>query len=349
MHYMGIDHHKQYSHITVLNEKGEVIKAERVWNSRQEVKEFLSGLDEEMAGVVEAGRSSYTMVDLMESLGVKMKIAHAEQVKAIAKAKIKTDKRDSWMLAHLLRMDLIPEVYRRSAENREDQRVLRHRVSYVRMRTQVKNRIYALLAQQREEVRQMADLEDDLFTARGMKVLQDLVLPGKDNEMLLSLLETLGHLDVKIKQSDALVRKIYHSSEEARLIKTVPGFGVFFSVLVSTEIAEIERFSTDSQLHSYAGVIPSTHASGDRLYHGRLVQRGNKWLRWAAVEAVWPAVRSDFDIRLYYQKRKKSKGANSAKVATGRRLLTIIYRVMKENRAYILYKREKHTAAFARI
>lgn len=30
MHYMGIDHHKQYSHITVLNEKGEVIKAERV-------------------------------------------------------------------------------------------------------------------------------------------------------------------------------------------------------------------------------------------------------------------------------------------------------------------------------
>ena len=150
MYYMGIDHHKQYSHITVLSEKGEVIKAEKVWNIGREVKEFLSGLDDESAGVVEAGRSSYTMVDLMESLGVKMKIAHAEQVKAIAKAKIKTDNRDSWMLAHLLRMNLIPEVYRRSEENRGVQRVLRHRVSYVRMRTQVKNRIYSLLAQQGE-------------------------------------------------------------------------------------------------------------------------------------------------------------------------------------------------------
>ena len=347
MHYMGIDHHKQYSHITVLNERGYVVKAERVWNIRREVKEFLFGLDDEVAGVLEAGRSSYTMVDLMESEGVKMKIAHAEQIKAIAKAKIKTDKRDSKILAQLLRLNMIPEVYRRSTENREAQRVFRHRVGYVQMRTRVKNRIYALLAQQGEEIRHMTDLEGDLFTSTGMKVLRELILPGKDNEMLLALLETLGHLDTKIKQSDTLVRQIYRGYEEARLVGTIPGFGVFFSVLVSTEIADIERFSTDSQLHSYAGVIPSTHASGDRLYHWKLVHQGNKWLRWAAVEAVWPAVKADFDIRLFYQRRVKRKGSNSAKVATARRLLTIIYRVLKEKRSYIPYKRKKHTAAFA--
>ena len=118
MNFIGIDHHKQYSHMTVLGEKGKVIKADRIWNTHKEVEEFLSGLDKEMTGVVEAGRSSYTMVDLMESLGVRMKVAHPQQVKAIAKAKIKTDKRDSLMLAHLLRMDLIPEVYRRCPENR---------------------------------------------------------------------------------------------------------------------------------------------------------------------------------------------------------------------------------------
>jgi hypothetical protein len=70
MYYMGIDHHKQYSHITVMNEKGEVIKAEKVWNVGREVKEFLSGLDDEISGVVEAGYSHYTMMDLMESEGV---------------------------------------------------------------------------------------------------------------------------------------------------------------------------------------------------------------------------------------------------------------------------------------
>jgi transposase len=346
---MGIDHHKQYSHITVLDEKGEVIKTEKVWNSGREVREFLSGLDDEISGVVEAGYSHYTMMDLMESVGVKMKIAHPEQVKAIAKAKIKTDKRDSKILAHLLRSDLVPEVYCRNEENREAQRILRHRVTYVRMQTQVKNRIRALLAKQREEVRQIVELEENLFKVSGIKALGSLELPGRDQQMLESYLETLEHLKGKIKLSDALVREILRSSEEARLISTLPGFKEFFPVLVSVEIADINRFDSPAKLHSYAGLVPSTHASGDKLYHGKLVRQGNKWLRWAAVEAVWPAVRSDFDIRQYYQRRKMRKGANSAKVATARRLLTIIYRVLKEKRAYIPYKREKHTAAFSCI
>jgi len=349
MYYMGIDHHKQYSHITVLDERGEVIKAEKVWNIGREVKEFLSGLDDEISGVVEAGYSHYTMLDLMDSVGVRMKIAHPEQVKAIAKAKIKTDKRDSKILAHLLRSDLIPEVYYRDKENREAQRILRHRVTYVRMQTQVKNRIRALLAKQREEVRQIVELKEGLFTVSGIKVLGSLELLGKDQQMLESYLDTLEHLKGKIKLSDGLVREVLRSSEEAQLISTLPGFKEFFPVLVSVEIADINRFDSPAKLHSYAGLVPSTHASGERLYHGKLVRQGNKWLRWAAVEAVWPAVRSDIDIRLYYQRRKKRKGANSAKVATARRLLTIIYRVLKEKRAYIPYKREKHTAAFVRI
>jgi hypothetical protein len=58
----------------------------------------------------------------------------------------------------------------------------------------------------------------------------------------------------------------------------------------------------------------------------------------AAVEAVWPAIQSDHDIRVHYERRKKRKGANMAKVATARRLLTIIYRMLKEDRAYIPYK-----------
>ena len=117
MNYMGIDHHKQYSHITMLNEKGEKPKSGRVANYRSELERFLDGSGEVKA-VIEAGRSSYTMVDLLDELSIDVTIAHPKQVKAIAKAKIKTDKRDSFMLAHLLRTYLIPEVYKRSRENR---------------------------------------------------------------------------------------------------------------------------------------------------------------------------------------------------------------------------------------
>ena len=348
MNYIGVDYHKKYSYLVVKDEEGHVEGRGTVNNTKEEVQRFLEPYHPGMA-VVEATRNWGLIYDWLDEVLDDVTLAHPLKVKAIAEAKIKTDKRDSKILAHLLRSDLVPEVYCRDKENREAQRILRHRVTYVRMQTQVKNRIRALLAKQMEEVRQIVELEENLFKVSGIKVLGSLELPGRDQQMLESYLDTLEHLKGKIKLSDALVREVLRSSEEARLISTLPGFKEFFPVLVSVEIADINRFDSPAKLHSYAGLIPSTHASGDKLYHGKLVRRGNKWLRWAAVEAVWPAVRSDFDIRLYFERRKKRKGANSAKVATARRLLTIIYRILKEKRAYIPYKRNKHTAAFARI
>lgn len=335
MYYMGIDHHKQFSHMTILDEEGSVIKAGQVLNKRRKVEDFLFNLkDQELIAVVESGRTSYTMVDLLEDLGVKVKIAHPLQVKAIAQAKIKTDKRDSKILAHLLRSDLIPEVWRRSESNRLTQRVLRHRMSYVRMQTQMKNQIRVLLSKQSEEIREMADLGKALFSKSGMERIRKIVLPGKDKNILDALLRTLEHIGGEIKRSDGLIKELYTNIQEAQWIITVPGLGMFFSVLVATEISDIERFSSDSKLHSYAGLIPSTHISGQRSYHGKLVHQGNKWLRWAVVEAVWPAVRADCGISMMYQRMSKKKGANAAKIAIARRLLTIIYRMLKEKRCY---------------
>jgi hypothetical protein len=59
----------------------------------------------------------------------------------------------------------------------------------------------------------------------------------------------------------------------------------------------------------------------------------------AVIEAVHPACVKDYDVRLFYQRRARRKAANIAKAATARRLITIIYRVLREQREYILYKR----------
>lgn len=65
-----------------------------------------------------------------------------------------------------------------------------------------------------------------------------------------------------------------------------------------------------------------------------ITKHGNKWIRWALVEAVWPAIRKDLGLRMYYDRLKRRKGANAAKVATARRLPTIVYRVLKQDRDY---------------
>jgi transposase len=315
-----------------------MVKSGKVANFRRELYKFLQGTGK-IKAVIEAGRSSYTMVDVLEDMGIETVVAHPKDVKAIAKAKVKTDERDSYKLAHLLRTNYIPEVHKRSQENRSSQRVLRQRAFYVGKQTSVKNRLRALLAQQGEEIRGEVARVENVFTAKGMKVLTGLALPEREAKMVGALLRTCRHLQDRISETNVLVGELYEKMPSARLIQSVPGFGVFLSVLVAVEIEDIRRFEDVSKLHAYAGVIPSTHSSGERSYHGKIIKAGNRWLRWAVVEAVWPALRADFDLKCYYERMKRRKGANSAKVATARRLLTIIYRMLKENRPYIPYKR----------
>ncbi len=338
MHYVGIDHHRQYSHLTVMDQHGRVLRSGRVANLQAEIERFLEGL-EALEAVIETGRSSYTMVDVLEEMGMAVKVAHPHEVKAIARAQIKTDKRDSEVLAHLLRMNMVPEVYRRSPENRRAQRVLRQRAFYVSAMTALKNRVHAFLAQQKEEVRQEAARETNIFSVKGQKMLLGLDLSREEKSLLAALLKTHRHLETRIEESTALVDKLYDEIREAQLIRTIPGFGKYLAVLVAVEIADLNRFADAAHLHAYAGVIPSTHSSGDKTHHGKIVRAGNRWLRWAAVEAVWPAIRADFDLRRFYERLARNKGANKAKVATARRLLTIIFKVWTEGRNYIAYRR----------
>lgn len=339
VHYIGVDHHKQYSHLTVLDEDGSVVKEGRVLNMRGEIGRFLEMVEEGSEAAIEASRATYTMTEVLEELGMGVKIAHPQEVKAIAHAWIKTDKRDSEILAHLLRMDMIPEVYQREKGNREAQRVLRQRAFYVASLTGVKNRIRWLLAQQREEMRLAAERYSELFSREGMKFLKALDLGGTDQELMGSLLKTYDHLAERIKESDHLVKRLHREMREAQLIDTVPGFATFLSVLVAVEIGDIKRFPRVGNLHAYAGVIPSTHSSGEKNYHGRIIKAGNRWLCWALVEAVYPALKVDHDLRVFYERLARRKGPNPAKVATARRLLTIIYRMLNEGRAYVPYKR----------
>ena len=295
MYFIGVDHHKQVSVMTVLDEDGQERKNGRVPNLRRDVDRFLEGW-RPFTAVLEAGRSSYVMADLFRELGGEVKIANALQVKAIAQARIKTDKRDSRTLAHLLRANLIPEVYQRGDGNRRAQRVIRMRAYWVCKQTEVKNKIRVLLAQQdvRSEVEKR---ESGLFSSKGLEFLAGLPLESREKEILKDLLQGYEEIQAHIKKSDGLVNALYGEMEEASRIDTVPGFAKTLSVLVAVEIADVKRFSRAADLHSYAGVIPSTYSSGERTYHGPITKQGSSWLRWAALEAVYPAIKKDLVLR----------------------------------------------------
>jgi transposase len=129
----------------------------------------------------------------------------------------------------------------------------------------------------------------------------------------------------RVSETDRLIKEIMAADRDCQLLKTIPGIGDFLAVLVKVEIGDICRFRTSSHLCSYAGLVSSTYSSGGRIWNGRITKQGNKWLRWAMVEAVVPAISSNGESRSYYEKIRSRKGSKVAKVATARRLLCIEY------------------------
>lgn len=332
MYYAGVDYHKRYSYIVIKDEQGRRVHKGMVDNTREEFHKFLQPYQPGKAAL-EATRNWGLIYDWLEEILDDVALAHPLKVRAIAEARIKTDKISADILADLLRSNLLPEAYVPDKKTRDAKNILRQRMFLVRVRTMVKNRIHTILDRHPEIVSKAPDVSD-LFGASGMEWLRGITLPGEDNRLLTCELELLEVLKQKVSQSNGTVNELGKGDNRAKLLRSIPGLGAFFSVLVAKEIDDISRFKGDKKLCAYAGLVPSTHASGGRIYHGRIVKTGNKWLRWAVIEAVPHAIKSDPELYTYYERIRIKKGKNAAKVATARRLLTIIYRVLSQGRLY---------------
>jgi len=333
MHYVGVDYHKRTSYVTVLNERGKLVKEGQIANSEEALTAFLEGEGEELSAVLEAGRTWPVMYDWLCELAGEVTLAHPAKVRVIAEAKVKTDRIDSRTLAQLLRMDWVPKAYVPGPVTREQRRRLRHRMFLVGIATMLKNRIHVLV-DRHPELSAQAQGWSDLFGKAGRAWLSELELAGEEAAILQADLELLAAVEAPIKRSDGWVSELARKDARARLLRTLPGIGDFFAVLLAVEIDDLRRFARPQKLCAYAGLVPSTYASGGYTHHGRITKQGNKWLRWACVEAVYPAIRKDADLAALYERLKPAKGANVAKVAVAKRLLTIAYRLLSEDRPY---------------
>jgi transposase len=320
-----------------VDSKGEIIVKGRLANKRKDFENFV-GKRRNIKAVVEAGRNWHIAVELLEGLVDEIKLAHPLKVRAIAEAKIKTDEIDSETLAQLLRADLIPESYLRTSEMREKQSILRLRSFWVRQRTQLRNRIHTLIDGQTEEVREGAKCFSDLFGKKGRKWLRELELKPASGSVLHGLLEVDDVLSNKIKESDQNVKALYESDQDCQRIDSIPGFGPFLSTLAKVEIGEISRFKSASHLASYAGVIPSTYSSGGKTRHGKITKQGNKFLRWCLVEAAIHCGKECQQLKKFYLRMKRKKGAKLARVAIARKLCLILFRVLSQKDKFHIYK-----------
>jgi len=155
-----------------------------------------------------------------------------------------------------------------------------------------------------------------------------------DSEILRENLELLEAFDILIKDAENEIKRFLGDDPRVTLLRSIPGLGPILAVVVALEIDDISRFSAAPKLAAYAGLVPSTYASGGKVFHGHLIHMSNKWLRWAFVESAWVALRSSPYCRAYFENRKRRKGFHVAIIALARRISEIVWHVLIEKRAY---------------
>jgi transposase len=330
MLYAGVDAHKKYSKVVLTDNHGITLAQASLPNNIASFQEFFNQACEPVKAVLEAGRTWGVIYDLLEGIGIEPVLANPLKTRAIAEAKIKTDTIDASTLADLLRADLIPVVHVPSQKVRAQKNLLRQRFWLVELRTRVKNRIHHIL--DRNHV--ILPPASDLFGKTGRQLLEQIALHTPDDLLLKAHLELLDYIQSQIGDAEHWVKEALEHHPEIAILRTIPGLGKILAALIALEIDEIGRFTRADKLCAYAGLVPTTYASGGKVRHGNLIPSCNRWLRWAYVEAAWIAQRTSPYCHSYFERIKRRKGANSANIALARRLCEITWHCLTDKRSY---------------
>jgi transposase len=329
MKYYGIDIHKKYSVYTAIDERGVILEQGRIPNEPQAFARIMNHSPEGAKAVIEATCNWYYIHDILEGMVAEVCVAHPLRTRAIASARVKTDKVDATTLAQLLRADLIPHSYVPRREVRELRELLRYRASLVRIRTRIKNKVHALLTKNG-----LQHPFSDLFGKAGRKWLASIELRPVYRNALEGYLRILDSLDREILPVTKEINAAAPADARVRLLISVPGIGYYTALLILSEIGDIDRFPDANHLVSYAGLNPSVHSSGGVTKYGRISKQGSAWLRWVLTESASIAARRPGKLQSFHRRIARRHGAKTANIALAREILRICYYLLKKGERY---------------
>jgi transposase len=338
MYYVGLDIHKPFTYGVIKDAEGNVVKEEKFDNTETDFGDFFEGIGPKECKIVMESTCVWEHIHgILESKGYSAKLANPVKTRAIAEARIKTDKVDANILADLLRANMVAECYIPPKEVRLMREMVRSRKALVRTRTQMINKIRAVLMKKdiklptrfmgKKSIRWLKENEFEEF---------DLLSGYTYKDTILSYLNVVEEVNNQLKFVEKKIGEIAEKSPEAKLIMTIPGIGEIRAIEILAEIGDIKRFEDSNKLCSYAGLVPGIRQSGNTLRFGRLIKQASKSLKGVMIEASWTATRAKEanSLQIYYKRLAKKKGKQKAICATARKMLTVIHAMLRKNEVF---------------
>jgi len=251
----------------------------------------------------------------------------------------KTDKLDAKGLAKLLHLDSLPTVWLPPGEIRDERELHRTRMALSKLQTALKNRIHATLAKYAISTSE----HSDIFAGASRIWLQSTLsrLPPETGPCVAQQIEALDGLQLQIAQLEERITGRIAVTPSIQLLKTLPGVGDILAIVIDREIGSSLRFHTPGQFTSYAGLVPTVHASGGKTRFGHMRKPCNQYLKWAFIEAAnvvarhrhHPAWNTKYVCQIYHPLCRR-KGHAVAVGAVARHLAEGAYWILKRQEPY---------------
>ena len=337
--YLALDVHKHYSVVAGVNFEGQVI-LEPVRIEHGDLEGWLAkNIQPTDYVVIESTTNAWHIYDLLEPLAEKVVVANPIKVKQIAQARVKTDIRDTLILARLLAANMVPDVWVPPAQVRELRYLLSQRRHLVGMHTATVNRMHSVAHRHH-----LNHPKGKRFNERNTKWQKDNVLSESEQFQLELDMNTKKHLAEQTEKITEKLRRMSHRkpwAESMMYLMQLPGFGVITGMTVLAAIGDITRFETPGHLASYSGLTPGLDQSGVKLRSKKITKEGRKDLRWAMVEVAQRAVKSDPLWKHRFNELQRRMHRNQAIVVIAHRLLELVWYVLSRKQPYRNFSHER--------
>ena len=330
MPFTGLDLHKKVVEAVTLDDNGSIVHRDRFPATRKALTRFAKKhLSPETRLAVEATTNTWPVVELLAPFVAEVVVSNPMKTRAIASAKVKTDKVDALVLSQLLRNDYLPRVWKPDPETQSMRRKATARTCLVSDRTRIKNRIHSILHHRLIEAPAA-----DLFSEAGLKWLAEVELDPDGRQALDGQLRLLAKVEEEIATITDLIAKHAYRTPQVKLLMTIPGVDFTVAETVLSALGDIHRFPSGDRAASYLGLVPSTRQSAAKCYHGHITKQGSGHARWMLVQAAQHFDRQPGPVGVFFRRLANKNDRNVAVVATARKLVTIAWQMLKNNEPY---------------
>jgi transposase len=316
--YVGIDFHRRRSVIVRLSSLGERLAIHRVSNDPFEFVAVMAQAGSAPAVVIEASYGWYWAVDLLQDLGATVHLANPNSLNW-GERRVKNDVVDATDLADMLRLGRLPEAWIAPPALRELRELVRYRAKLVQLRSGLKAQVHAVMAKEGVLPKNV-----DVFCAAGQRQLDSLEVGRNYAIRIRSLRDLIGAYDREIKILERDIHQHLKSHQGYRAVQAINGVGPTIAAILVAEIGDVTRFPSPAQLCSWAGLTPSHRESDTKTRRGRITKQGSRLLRWALIEGI-SRYHGGPVLAVQYRAIAKRRGANKARVAIARKVLTLAY------------------------